>query len=138
MRGGEVACVVDMGSYEAESHVCPGDANGDGTVNVNDLLVVINGWGTCPSSPALCPGDLAPYGCGNNTVNVNDLLVVIDDWGCNALSNENPGATGGMPTSVQDCMEDCSLEYEAYTAEWQDCVNKCVQGLCEAQIIDCD
>ena len=27
---------------------CTGDTNGDGTVDVGDLLLVIGGWGTCP------------------------------------------------------------------------------------------
>lgn len=40
---------------------CDGDFNGDGTVSVNDLLTVIQGWGD-------------PYG-------VDDLLVVIGAWG---------------------------------------------------------
>ena len=43
---------------------CVGDANADGLVNVNDLLVIIAGWGS-------------PYG-------VDDLLLVIAGWGpCN-------------------------------------------------------
>ena len=27
---------------------CPGDTNGDGAVNVEDLLAVIANWGSCP------------------------------------------------------------------------------------------
>jgi hypothetical protein len=26
----------------------PGDVDGDGVVNIDDLLAVINGWGPCP------------------------------------------------------------------------------------------
>jgi len=40
---------------------CDGDINGDGTVNIDDLLTVIAGWGD-------------PY-------NVDDLLLVIGAWG---------------------------------------------------------
>jgi hypothetical protein len=47
--------------------------NGDGLVNVNDLLAVINGWGSCPS----CAADVTNDG----NVNVNDLLAVINSWG---------------------------------------------------------
>ena len=43
-----------------------------------------------------------------------------------------------MPTSVQDCMDMASLEYETYSEGWHDAVDKCVLGLCEAQSIDCD
>jgi hypothetical protein len=52
----------------------PGDADGDGQVNVIDLLTVINGWGACVG---LCPGDLN----GDRVVNVQDLLMVINNWG---------------------------------------------------------
>jgi len=54
-----------------------GDINGDGHVNVTDLLAVIGAWGRCPASPAACPSDLD----GNNIVNVSDLLMVIRHWG---------------------------------------------------------
>lgn len=50
------------------------DINGDGVVNVDDLLVVINSWGSCP---APCPADLD----GNGVVNVDDLLNLINHWG---------------------------------------------------------
>jgi len=56
---------------------CYADLNGDGWVNVDDLLMVINGWGTCPTPPAGCPGDVNDDG----NVNVDDLLAVINNWG---------------------------------------------------------
>jgi hypothetical protein len=59
---------------------CHGDITGDGQVNVNDLLAVINAWGPCPAPPATCPPDIAPPG-GDGQVNVNDLLGVINAWG---------------------------------------------------------
>ena len=55
-------------------------SGGDGVVNVDDLLAVINGWGDCPVPPTVCPADIAPPG-GNNIVNVDDLLAVINAWG---------------------------------------------------------
>jgi hypothetical protein len=56
--------------------VCYSDVSGDGSVNVDDLLLVINGWGTCaPGVP--CFGDIVFTG----NVNVDDLLKVISDWG---------------------------------------------------------
>ena len=62
---------------------CPGNTNGDGIVNVDDLLAVINAWGACPVPPATCPADVAPAGppAGNGVVNVDDLLAVINGWG---------------------------------------------------------
>jgi hypothetical protein len=47
--------------------------NGDGFVNVADLLMVINNWGPCPS----CPADIN----GDGVTNVADLLAIINNWG---------------------------------------------------------
>jgi len=55
----------------------PGDLNGDGVVDVNDLLIVITQWGACPASPAMCTGDANH----DSVVDVNDLLIVITNWG---------------------------------------------------------
>ncbi|MAB82011.1 MAG: hypothetical protein CMJ24_01070 [Phycisphaerae bacterium] len=57
-----------------DSCQCPGDITGDGLVGVDDLLVVISGWGPC-SIP--CPADTDHDGI----VGVSDLLQVILDWG---------------------------------------------------------
>jgi len=51
----------------------PGDINGDGLVNVTDLLAVIDDWGACSD----CPGDVNNDG----SVNVGDMLLVIGEWG---------------------------------------------------------
>ncbi len=59
----------------------PADINGDGHVNVIDLLAVINSWGACPAPPAACPADIAPPPSGDGMVNVADLLMVINNWG---------------------------------------------------------
>lgn len=59
----------------------PGDINGDGVVNVSDLLAVINAWGPCPAPPQSCPADVAPPPNGDGVVNVSDLLMVINNWG---------------------------------------------------------
>lgn len=53
----------------------PGDVNGDGSVNVDDLLAVIAAWGNCPPTPP-CPGDAD----GDGDVDVDDLLLVINNW----------------------------------------------------------
>jgi hypothetical protein len=57
-----------------------GDATGDGAVNVQDLLEVVNNWGPCPAPcPARCAADVAPI-AGNCAVNVQDLMAVINNW----------------------------------------------------------
>lgn len=51
---------------------CQGDANDDGVVNVNDLLMAIGDWGQT--------GSLADVN-GDGVVSVSDILVMIDAWG---------------------------------------------------------
>jgi hypothetical protein len=51
----------------------PGDVNGDGTVNTDDLLAVLAAWGPC--SPP-CAEDLD----GDGQVDVNDVLILIGAW----------------------------------------------------------
>ncbi|MBC8309073.1 MAG: hypothetical protein ISR75_02185 [Phycisphaerales bacterium] len=51
---------------------CPEDFNGDGVINVSDLLEVVGGWAT--NDPLL---DLD----GSGTVDTADLLAVIAAWG---------------------------------------------------------
>jgi serine protease AprX len=50
---------------------CPSDCNGDGVVNVSDLLAIIDDWGT-------------DSGCdvnGDGIIDVVDLLAVVGSWG---------------------------------------------------------
>jgi ligand-binding sensor domain-containing protein len=53
-----------------------GDANGDGQVNVDDLITVILAWGACPAPPQPCDADVNHDG----TVDVDDLIMVILNW----------------------------------------------------------
>jgi hypothetical protein len=59
----------------------PGDANGDATVNVDDLVSVILAWGPCDPK-GMCPADVAPPGppAGDGQVDVDDLILVILNW----------------------------------------------------------
>jgi hypothetical protein len=58
----------------------PGDVNGDGTVNVDDLLTVILEWGPCPQPPQACDADVNSSE-GDGVVDVDDLIAVILNWG---------------------------------------------------------
>ena len=67
------------GIDSSEKGLCVADvapAGGNGIVNVDDLLLIINSWGPCSG----CPTDIAPAG-GDANVNVDDLLEVINAWG---------------------------------------------------------
>lgn len=52
-----------------------GDLNGDGVVNVSDLLILLGSWGECPDGP--CPADLN----GDGVVDVSDMLLLLSNWG---------------------------------------------------------
>ena len=62
---------------------CPPDiapTGGNGVVDVDDLLAVINAWGVCDPKET-CVADIAPPTNGNGSVDVDDLLAVINGWG---------------------------------------------------------
>jgi DNA-binding beta-propeller fold protein YncE len=71
-------CTVAGVIVEAVLMPAPGDLNGDGEINVLDLLVLLDAWGECP--PPLggdCPADLN----GDGVVDMLDLLILLDNWG---------------------------------------------------------
>lgn len=66
-------------SGRADLFVCGesilGDLNGDGVVNVSDLLILFGAWGPCDM--AYCPADLNH----DDVVDVSDLLILFGNWG---------------------------------------------------------
>ncbi|MHC5001655.1 MAG: FG-GAP repeat domain-containing protein [Planctomycetota bacterium] len=52
---------------------CPGDLDGNGHVDVDDLVALLTSWGACIG----CPADLN----GDDVVDVDDLVQVITSWG---------------------------------------------------------
>jgi hypothetical protein len=68
---------VDMDSMEIQLNHRRGDTNGDGVVNIFDLLTILGRWGACPMPPKTCPADVN----GDGWVNVYDLLEVLGNWG---------------------------------------------------------
>ena len=82
-RGGRVmGATIGIKAYVQaqkyfQGHSCDADiAGNNGQVNIDDLLLVINGWGPCPhTQPAVpCFGDVQV----DNVVNIDDLLKVIN------------------------------------------------------------
>lgn len=74
---GAVQLFIGEGSSSA-----PGDINGDGVVDTQDLLLLLSMWGACPPAgkevPAGdCPADLNSSG----TVDLQDLLILFAHWG---------------------------------------------------------
>jgi hypothetical protein len=80
-RPGEVGCMLNTSDAAfimlTEPMTIPGDLNGDGVVNVFDLLDLLAVWGPCPDPPDPCPADLN----GDGVVNVFDLLILLGAWG---------------------------------------------------------
>jgi hypothetical protein len=54
----------------------PADINGDGVVDISDLLLVLAEWGPCPPEGE-CRGDVN----GDGTVDLADLLEILANWG---------------------------------------------------------
>ncbi len=53
-----------------------GDLDGDGSVGVKDLLILLGDWGPCADCDD-CPADLD----GDCSVGVADLLILLGNWG---------------------------------------------------------
>jgi len=57
---------------------CNADLNGDETVNINDIFMVLGLWGECDlPCPPYCFGEIT-YDC---TVNIDDIFAILGQWG---------------------------------------------------------
>jgi hypothetical protein len=76
--GNGEGALVDIGAIEfqvdQEQSNIVGDMTGDGTVGVQDLLMLLGAWGTCHGH---CPADLNT----DSKVNVTDLMILLSNWG---------------------------------------------------------
>jgi len=63
-------------AYEQKCPALFGDLNGDGTVDLADLLILLSYWGPC-EDPSDCPADLT----GDGVVDLSDLLLILSNWG---------------------------------------------------------
>ena len=66
---------IAIGDIDVVQDPCPGDGDGNGEVNIDDLLMVISTF-----------GDLCPDGCDSDhdddgVVSIDDLLIVISQFG---------------------------------------------------------
>ncbi len=79
----EALCLAGNGIYQGDGSACsgvdclpdpdcPADVDGDGVVNVSDVLTLISSWGS---------NDMDADVNADGIVDVADLLIVIDAWG---------------------------------------------------------
>jgi hypothetical protein len=67
--------VVDMGAYEFQG-CCVGDLTGDGSVGINDFLILLSDWGPCGDC-GNCPAGFD----GDCIVGITDFLILLAHWG---------------------------------------------------------
>ena len=126
--------------------------NTNGTVNIDDLLAVINAWGDCPERPngaatgprPPCPADISPPVCGDSVVNIDDLLAVINHWGpcpphqmCGLMPpTQEDGPPESAPETVNDCWNSCSAKCGDDEECWLRCFAACLESLRQRGIIE--
>ncbi len=64
-------------TYVVFSPVVPGDLDGDGSIRLVDVTLLLNAWGPCPAAcPPYCQGDLD----GDCAVGIVDFLALLENW----------------------------------------------------------
>jgi T5SS/PEP-CTERM-associated repeat protein len=76
LGGPPSSVVIQPNESEPLPPQIPGDLNGDGVVNVSDLLILLGNWGPCVDCDK-CVGDLND----DCIINVSDLLELLANWG---------------------------------------------------------
>ncbi len=73
---------------------CIGDVNYDGSVDIDDLLLLLSYWGPCSNCTDV---DLD----GNGHVDIDDLLIALGNWG------DCPSTSECASTEIEDCFGNC-------------------------------
>ena len=85
------AACVGLGYVVARSHAAGpvGDINGDGTVNIFDLSILLSDWNTTTTAADLNH---------DSTVNIFDLSILLSNWGQSATPS--PSASAPLNANV--------------------------------------
>ena len=75
----------------AQSGICFGDLNADGSVGSADLSIVLSAWGPCPGNS--CGADTN----GDGAVNSVDVETILDHWGACAPAIATITPASGLP-----------------------------------------
>lgn len=77
--GGDFVIADGQAANRIAAWTCrlPGDINGDGHVNISDLLELLAAWGPCPQP---CPPSCAADITGDCVVSVEDFLALLANW----------------------------------------------------------
>ena len=74
--GGKSLCTPTCGDgVVVRGEVCDDGEDGNGVIDVSDLLVLLANWGPCPTGS--CAADLNDDG----SIDVSDLLMLLGNWG---------------------------------------------------------
>ena len=94
--------LLDMSAVVLSQHpvaLPPGDANGDGRVDINDLTIVLSNFGQSVGPGAWANGEFT----GDGTVNVNDLTIVLSNFG----HGTSAGAAAAVPEPASAVLLAC-------------------------------
>ena len=115
-QGDFVSCTTDpCGSPST----CDADVNGDGLVNVTDILAVVGAWGS--SDP---DADIN----GDGIVGVGDILMVIESWGVCEGGGDPTGACCFGSECAEMTSSNCAAAGGAYQGENSTCTADSCSG----------
>ena len=109
---------------------CAEDLDGDGSVAVSDVLIVIGSWGQMGDGTFRPDGDCAPLPNGDCYVDVADVLGVVGAWGADCAP---PPVYGSCCMADETCSDltsdDCAAAGGTYGGDATDCAGtSCVVG----------
>ncbi len=95
---------------------CPADLDGDCTVGVKDMLILLGAWGPCPDCGDCGAQCVADIDC-DCTVGGKDLLILQGAWGACPGGGNDGGSFEALEQAVQAMGYDDLEDYHAWLAQ---------------------